>query len=151
MIASVLIHFCKFVLKSLLASALVCIISLSIMTKKFPPDLSQLKTTYNLVRNLQAMSLAKSNELAPTPGNYINKAATEDEDVQELLQQRQKVLVPLSDMAESMTEGKLGEAKSNSCENQELLVHQLKNKIAELDDQNLLLNKMLLELKYKKH
>lgn len=157
MVASVLINFGKFIAKSVLASAIICTVSLSIMTKRFPPDLTQIKSTYAIIRNLQSLShqkpvavVAGQNSVPDSAPDSLAAARTDDDEIQDLIQQRQNVLAPLADISKPLIEQNPIQEKVVSCEFQETQIQQLKNKIDELDKQNLTLNQKILELKYSK-
>lgn len=149
MIVTVLINFCKFLLKSALASVVVFIVSFSLMTNKFPPDFSLVKSAYDIIRNLQTAT-AKKSSITPPPVAPTGEVTTDDEDIKNLIQQKQKLIKPLGEMAEAVVDHKTSAKSPMVCDSQDNLVHQLKVKIEELDQQNLSLNKRILELKYKK-
>ena len=151
MIATALINFAKFIGKSVLASVIIFIVSLSVMTQKFPPDLTQVKSTYEIFKNLQSLSRKKSNTVqAALPLGSSVVASTDDDDIQQLIQQRQKIVMPLAGITDSLSEEKAAKVETPSCQYQDSLIQQLQSKIEELDKQNLTLNRKILELKYRK-
>lgn len=151
MIASALINFLKFIGKSVLASVIIFIVSLSVMTQKFPPDFTQVKSTYEIFKNLQSLSRKKSNAVqAALPSDSSAVASTDEDDIQQLIQLRQKIVMPLTGITDSLSEEKASKEEPPSCQYQVSLIQQLQSKIEELDKQNLSLNKKILELKYSK-
>ena len=122
------------------------------MTKKFPPDFALVQNTYDILKNLQSLSQKDLKiPLAALPTENSEPEKDDEDEIQELVQQRKNLIAPLNDITQSTIQEKPADEKIVSCQHQNNIIQQLESKILELDQQNLSLNKRILELKYSKH
>lgn len=87
---NIIIGFATFILRSILFSLIVTIVGFSVLTKKFPPDLSRLAKAYSSIFKIKAIS----KEMGAIKENYSGS----ETEVQALVVQRNKLSEALKDL-----------------------------------------------------
>lgn len=145
---NIIFEFLKFILRSIVFSVLVFLISFSLLTQQFPPDFSKLKNIYGSYSKLKAISSNKSTR-TKTENNKSN--LSEEDNIEALMAQKQNLSQILSEMnIFEFTKSEAQDLKELSCINEKALINQLKDTIKDLDNQNLKLNKKILQIKYQR-
>ncbi len=138
----ILKEFLTYILRSILFSAVIGIISLSFFTKQFPPDLKKIKTFYANYQQLKDISSAMAARSVSID--------SDDKDIEKIIDERKQLSEILTKLnfTESSKPG-AQTSESISCVRQIATIAQLKEKIRQLDEINFDLNKQVVQLKLK--
>ena len=143
---NILTEFLKFIIRSIVFSAIVFSLSFSLLTRQFPPDFSKLAKIYDQLAKLKIIDSDKS-----TGTKALDPNRSETDELQSLIEQKQKLSQILSEMnIFDLAKNETWDLKDPKCLHEQALINQLKDKIKALDEQNLNLNKKILQIKYKR-
>ena len=106
---SYLIHFLKYIGKSVLASVLISLVGFCLLTKTFPPDFGRLKNLYVSFRKLSALSEEIRSHQKLKADATTQDPESEDKNLENLLDHRRQVLNLFSEMNLMKTAKKTGE------------------------------------------